>query len=143
MAQVVRLLVFARGLDHAHHEVRFACAGFDPMVFAGTSFARHDIFSLPRTTVKRALAKGKPIYSEAVLERYVEQELALFAQVKPDPVVGDVRLLLSTSTALVQVPFAMHIDAYRSPHAVCDTLTVPDAGLLQLAERLRCGAGGP
>jgi UDP:flavonoid glycosyltransferase YjiC (YdhE family) len=92
MAQVVRLAVLAHGLDPVRYDVHFACAGFDPLIFAGTSFAQHDIFSLPRATVERASAKGKAIYSAAVLERYVEQELALFAQVKPDAVVGDFRV---------------------------------------------------
>jgi UDP:flavonoid glycosyltransferase YjiC (YdhE family) len=132
MAQVVRLVVLARGLDPARHEVHFACAGFDPLLFAGTSFAQHDIFSLPRAAVERASAKGKPIYSAAVLERYVEQELALFARVEPDAVVGDFRLSLSTSTALAKIPFAMLINAYWSPHAVRDAFPVPDHPMVKL-----------
>jgi UDP:flavonoid glycosyltransferase YjiC (YdhE family) len=132
LAQVVRLVVLARGLDPARYEVHFACAGFAPLVFAATSFARHDIFSLPRAVVERASAKGKPIYSAAVLERYVAQELALFAQVKPDAVVGDFRLSLSTSTALARIPFAMLINAYWSPHAVRDVFPVPDHPMVRL-----------
>jgi UDP:flavonoid glycosyltransferase YjiC (YdhE family) len=66
MAQVVRLVVLARGLDPARYEVHFACAGFEPLLFAGTSFAQHDIFSLPRAAVERASAKGKAIHSEGL-----------------------------------------------------------------------------
>jgi len=132
MAQVVRLAVLAHGLDPVRYDVHFACAGFDPLIFAGTSFAQHDIFSLPRATVERASAKGKAIYSAAVLERYVEQELALFAQMKPDAVVGDFRLSLSTSSALARVPFAMLINAYWSPHAVRDAFPVPDHPMVRL-----------
>ena len=106
MAQIVRLVVLARSLDLARYEVHFACAGFEPMIFAGTSFAQHDVYSLPRATVEQASAKGEPIYDAAVLERYVEEEGALFAKVKPDAVVGDFRLSLSTSAALARIPFA-------------------------------------
>lgn len=132
MAQVVRLVVLARALDPARYEIHFACAGFDPLLFAGTAFVQHDIYSLPRAVVERASAKGKPIYSTAVLERYVGQELALFAQVKPDAVVGDFRLSLSTSTALARIPFAMLINAYWSPHAVRDVFPVPDHPMVRL-----------
>ena len=132
MAQVVRLVVLARGLDPVRYEVHFACAGFEPLLFAGTSFAQHDIFSLPRAVVERASAKGKPIYSTAVLERYVDQELALFARVKPAAVVGDFRLSLSTSTALARIPFAMLINAYWCPHAVRETFPVPDHPMVRL-----------
>jgi UDP:flavonoid glycosyltransferase YjiC (YdhE family) len=132
MAQVVRLAVLARGLDPARYQVHFACAGFDPMVFEGTSFARHDIYSLPREIVEKASSEGKPIYEEAVLEKYVEQELALFAQVKPDVVVGDFRLSLSTSGALARIPVATLINAYWSPHAVRDAFPVPDHPMVRL-----------
>jgi UDP:flavonoid glycosyltransferase YjiC (YdhE family) len=132
MAQVVRLVVLACALDPVRYEVHFACSGFDPLLFAGTSFAQHDIFSLPRAVVEQASAKGKPIYSAAVLERYVAQELALFARVKPDAVVGDFRLSLSTSTALARIPFAMLINAYWSPHAVRDVFPVPDHPMVRL-----------
>jgi UDP:flavonoid glycosyltransferase YjiC (YdhE family) len=132
MAQVVRLAVLARGLDPARYQVHFACAGFDPMVFDGTSFARHDIYSLPRAIVEKASSEGKPIYEEDVLEKYVEQELALFAQVKPDVVVGDFRLSLSTSGALARIPVATLINAYWSPHAVRDAFPVPDHPMVRL-----------
>jgi UDP:flavonoid glycosyltransferase YjiC (YdhE family) len=132
MAQVVRLSVLARGLDPTRHEVHFACAGFDPMVFEGASFSRHDIYSLPREIVEKASSEGKPIYEEAVLEKYVDQELALFAQVKPDVVVGDFRLSLSTSGALARIPVATLINAYWSPYAVRDAFPVPDHPMVRL-----------
>ena len=132
MAQVVRLVVLARSLAPARYQVHFACAGFEPLVFTDTSFARHGIFSLPRETVEQASAKGEPIYDATVLERYVEQERALFAEVKPDAVVGDFRLSLSTSAALARIPFATLINAYWSPHAVRDAFPVPDHPMVKL-----------
>lgn len=132
MAQVVRLVVLARALDPVRYDVHFACAGFDPLTFAGTSFTQHDIFSLPRVVIERASAKGKAIYGTTVLEHYVEQELALFARLRPDAVVGDFRLSLSTSAALARIPFAMLINAYWSPHAVRDAFPVPDHPMVSL-----------
>jgi UDP:flavonoid glycosyltransferase YjiC (YdhE family) len=132
MAQVVRLTVLARSLDAARYDVHFACAGFEPMIFAGTSFTRHEIYSLPREVVEKASSEGKPIYELAVLEQYVEQELALLAQVKPDAVVGDFRLSLSTSGALAKIPVATLINAYWSPHAVRDAFPVPDHPMVRL-----------
>ena len=46
LAQVVRLVTLARGLDPARFEVHFASAHFDELAFAGTSFTRHAVFSL-------------------------------------------------------------------------------------------------
>jgi UDP:flavonoid glycosyltransferase YjiC (YdhE family) len=132
MAQVVRLTVLARSLASAGYEVHFACAGFEPMIFGDASFTRHEIFSLPRATVEQASAKGEPIYDATVLEQYVEEEGALFAQVKPDAVVGDFRLSLSTSAALARIPFATLINAYWSPHAVRDAFPVPDHPMVKL-----------
>lgn len=132
MAQVVRLTVLARSLDPARYDVHFACASFEPMIFTGTSFTRHEIFSLPREVIEKASSEGKPIYEEAVLEKYVEQELALLSQVKPDVVVGDFRLSLSTSGALAKIPVATLINAYWSPHAVRDAFPVPDHPMVRL-----------
>jgi UDP:flavonoid glycosyltransferase YjiC (YdhE family) len=132
LAQVVRLAVLARGLDVASHDVHFACAGFDPLVFRGWPCTLHSIFSLPRASIERASAKGKPIYQVKVIERYVEEELSLFDKVEPDAVVGDFRLSLSTSTALARIPFAMLINAYWSPHAVRDGFPVPDHPMVRL-----------
>jgi UDP:flavonoid glycosyltransferase YjiC (YdhE family) len=132
MAQVVRLVVLAKGLDPARYDVHFACASFDPLIFSGTAFARHEIFSIPRAAVEQASADGKPIYDEAVLTRYVREEGDLLATVKPDAVVGDFRLSLSTSASLARVPFATLINAYWSPHAVRDAFPVPDHPMVKL-----------
>jgi UDP:flavonoid glycosyltransferase YjiC (YdhE family) len=132
MAQVVRLVVLATGLDPARYEVHFACASFDPLVFSGTSFARHEIFSIPRAAVEQASSGGKPIYDEAVLSRYVREEGALFAKVQPNVVVGDFRLSLSTSASLARIPFATLINAYWSPYAVRDAFPVPDHPMVKL-----------
>ena len=61
------------------------------------------------------LARGEPVFSRALLERYVEQDLALFEAVRPDVVVGDLRLSLAASARLAKVPYISLSNAYWSP----------------------------
>src|SRR5690606_22598052 len=74
LAQVVRLVVLARALDPARYEVHFASGEFSPLVFAGTSFVRHELETVDARRVLAALEAGKRLYEKSTLERYVAAE---------------------------------------------------------------------
>jgi UDP:flavonoid glycosyltransferase YjiC (YdhE family) len=137
LAQVVRLNVLARSLDPALYEVHFACAHFDELVFAGATFARHPIFTLDRKKVFGKLERGGRLYDAGVLSRYVDEELALFSAVRPDVVIGDLRLSLCASAEAAGIPYASLINAYWSRHMVREAFPLPDHPIVRLlGERL-------
>jgi UDP:flavonoid glycosyltransferase YjiC (YdhE family) len=137
LAQVVRLVVLARGLDPRRHEVHFASARFDDLVFAGTSFVRWPIESLDPATVHRRVHGGRRIYGLRTLRRYLEDDRRTLAAVRPEVVVGDLRLSLSVAAPLSGIPYAALINAYWSPHAVRPAFPLPDHPIVRLlGERL-------
>lgn len=116
LAHVGRVIALARALDPQRYDVHVACAeGYD-FCFEGCAFTRWPIRSIPSQQFLEALAEGKPVYDEATLHAYVEDDQALLAQVAPDVVVGDFRLSLSVSARLAKVPYVSLINAYWSPY---------------------------
>jgi UDP:flavonoid glycosyltransferase YjiC (YdhE family) len=132
LAQVVRLVTLARALDREHYEVHFACSHFDELCFRGSDFVRHEIFSLTEADLFRSIERGKRLYDERTLERYVEEERALLTRIRPELVVGDLRWSLSVSAPSLGVPHAALINAYMSPFAVRDAMPMPDHPIVAL-----------
>jgi UDP:flavonoid glycosyltransferase YjiC (YdhE family) len=135
LAQVVRLVTLARALDPRRYEVHFASAIFDDLVFGAPDlrhFQRHRIASLPAAVVDRRVARGLRPYGTRTLARYAREELTLFDAVRPDLVVGDLRLSLAASAPLAGVPHACLINAYWSPFAERDGFPLPDHPIVRL-----------
>src|SRR5688500_1171507 len=78
LAQVVRLLALARGLDPERYEVHFACGPFDAIAFEGTGIVPIPLFTVDRAAALKKVDRGDRLYEKDVLGRYVEEELALF-----------------------------------------------------------------
>lgn len=116
LAHVGRVIALASTLEPARYDVHVACANGYDFCFAGTRFTRWPIRSIPSRQFLSALADGKPVYDQATLERYVEDDLALLAEVSPDLVVGDFRLSLSVSARVAKLPYISLINAYWSPY---------------------------
>lgn len=132
LAQVVRLATLARALPPRRYEVHFASARFDELIFGGTDFVRHQLFSLSPATIDARVAGGRRLYGRRTLARYVRDERALFDAIRPDLVVGDLRMSLSVSTAVEQVPYANLINAYWSPDRVHQGFPLPDHPIVRL-----------
>ena len=137
LAQVVRLVVLARSLDRRRYQVHFASARFDELVFADTDFVRWPIRSLSPEQVERLVRGGRRLYGARTLRRYLEDDRRVLAAVRPDLVVGDLRLSLSVAAPLAGIPHAALINAYWSPHAVRPGFPLPDHPIVRLlGERL-------
>lgn len=132
LAQVVRLLALAEALPRDRYEVHFACGQGDDWLFEGQSFRRWSLSTLDGPSALSALARGKRIYEQSTLERYVKDELELLSVVKPDVVVGDFRLSLSVSTRVYGVHCGSLINAYWSPFAERESFPMPDHPLVRL-----------
>jgi UDP:flavonoid glycosyltransferase YjiC (YdhE family) len=146
LAQVVRLVTLARSLDAHRYEVHFASALFDDLVFGAPDvahFVRHRIASLPAAVVDRRVARGLRPYGRRTLARYLREELDLFERVRPDLVVGDLRLSLAVSAPLARVPHACIINAYWSPYAERDGFPLPDHPIVRLLGVERAGRHFP
>ena len=117
LAHVARPIALARKL---------VARGYRPIIAADPRFAglcppegwdTAEIRSIPSADFLRALARGKPVYDLATLERYVEDDLALLREVRPAVVVGDFRISLCVSARLAGVPYINISNAYWSPFA--------------------------
>lgn len=115
LAHVGRALTLAATLDPAVYDIHFACADGYDFCFKDTAYTRWPVTSIPSAQFLQALAKGKPVYSKATLTSYVEEDLRLLEQIRPDVVVGDFRISLSISARLAKVPYISLINAYWSP----------------------------
>ena len=132
LAQVVRLAVLARGLPREDFEVHFAAAHFDEMIFAGADLRRWPIASLPAALVDRRVRRGLRIYGRRTLQRYLAEDLRVIDAVRPDLVVGDLRLSLAVAAPLRAVPHAALINAYWSPFATRSGFPLPDHPIVRL-----------
>jgi UDP:flavonoid glycosyltransferase YjiC (YdhE family) len=128
LAHVGRPLALAETLDRGRYDVHIACAPGYEMFFKGSNARSWHIGSISSARFLAALAAGKPVYDAATLRRYVEDDLRVLREVRPDVVIGDFRLSLSISARLAGVPYVGVINAYWSPY-VRQHYRVPAIGL--------------
>jgi UDP:flavonoid glycosyltransferase YjiC (YdhE family) len=117
MAHFVRLLSLADTLDPAEYEVHFYAPRRFSSYLQNRSFATGELATMPGEQFLANIAKGAPMFSLPVLQGYVHQDRALIDRIRPDLVIGDMRLSLPVSAHLTEVPCAVMINAYWSPYA--------------------------
>ncbi len=121
LAHMARPFTLARALegvtDRPGYAVAFAADHRYDALFPNLPGSRESLYSIPSQQFLDALAKGTPVYDEATLARYVDDDRALLDRTRPDVVVGDFRLSLSISARLTQVPYVTISNLYWSPYA--------------------------
>ena len=132
LAQVVRLATLARSLPADAYEVHFASARFDPLVFAGTDFARWPIESVSPEEAERAVAWGLRVHGTTALWRQARADRVLLEAVQPHLVVSDLRWSLAATAPAAGIPLLTLANAYWSPFAVHRELPLPDHPLVSL-----------
>jgi UDP:flavonoid glycosyltransferase YjiC (YdhE family) len=140
LAHVGRPLALAATLDRRRYDVHIACAPGYEMFFKGSDVRSWHIGSISSARFLAALAAGNPVYDTRTLLHYVQDDLRLLRELRPDVVIGDFRLSLSVSARLAGVPYVGLINAYWSPY-VRQHYTVPAIGLsralpIAVADRL-------
>jgi UDP:flavonoid glycosyltransferase YjiC (YdhE family) len=116
LAHVARAFAMASVLDPARFDVHVA---WDPRynaLFGALRWPFHPITTMPGELFLRRLARGAPMHDRDTLEGYVEEDLAVLNNVRPDIVVGDFRLSLPVSARLAAVPLLTVANAYWSPN---------------------------
>lgn len=114
LAHVARCLVLAEAL-RSKYAVSLAVAASAHRHAPANRFRVTTLESIPSERFVEALRRGHPVYDENTLRRYVEDDLRLIDEIRPDLVVGDFRLSLSVSTRLRSVPYVAISNAYWSP----------------------------
>lgn len=125
LAHVARPAALLEALDAQRYDTFFAC---DPRVRRFVTLADErfrPLSSLAADRFAERLYRGAPVYETEELHAYVAADRALFADVRPDIVVGDFRLSLSVSARLHGLPYAAISNAYWSPWAADRTLPLP------------------
>lgn len=126
LAHVARPVVLAQALDAQKWQVEFAASDGFALCFAGTNWPRHKLTSIAARVFLERLAGGKPLYTAAELQSYVEEEVALIEKVRPDVVVGDFRLSLSVSARVAKIPYVAIANAHWSPYSALPDFPMPD-----------------
>lgn len=115
LAHIARPLALSQALDDSGCVLDFACNPQHHWLLKGFPGQAHPLYSISSADFLQTLAKGRPLYDVATLERYIADDLALIERVRPDAVVGDFRLSLSVSARLAGVPYLTISNAYWSP----------------------------
>ncbi len=114
LAHVARPLALAAGLPKHRYDVYLAA----PERYH--AWAVRGVKTLPLASQSpemfaERLARAVPIFSRNRLEAYYEEDLGLIGEVRPDVVVGDLRLSLAASARKAGVPYVSISNAYWSP----------------------------
>jgi UDP:flavonoid glycosyltransferase YjiC (YdhE family) len=117
LSHVARPHVLAGHLAPRGYNVLFARDPRYSRLFEEGGFPTTDIRSLPGSIVEARLMRHEPVYDADVLDRYVQDDLRLIREFKPDLVVGDFRHSLAVSSQLARVPYINIADAHWSPAA--------------------------
>lgn len=116
LAHVARPVALAKGLDPACYEVVMACDSRYQRFLEREPWQILPLHSISSQQFLRALANGSPVYDTTTLRGYVQEDIKLIEQIKPDLIVGDFRLSLSISARLVGIPYIAITNAYWSPY---------------------------
>lgn len=121
LAHVARPLMLAKELDAQQFDVVLCRPAEYTKLTSGLPFPVLDLECQDGDTFAHKLERGSPLYDFPILCRYVDADLALIDQEKPDVVVGDFRLSLSVSARLRSIPYIAICDAYWSPERPLST----------------------
>ncbi len=114
LAHVARPLALAAALPADRFEAMIACPeAYRAWVPAQVSWT--PLHTQPPSRFAARLRAGRPVFDRALLERYVQDDLDLLAQIRPDLVVGDARVSLAASARRAGVPYVAITNAYWHP----------------------------
>jgi UDP:flavonoid glycosyltransferase YjiC (YdhE family) len=116
MAHFVRPLALAQSLATSEYDICFYAPAAYARYLCGTNFTTGTLETLPNEQFVENLAKGAPMYPLDTLRGYVRQDREIIQRIKPDLVVGDLRLSLPISARLEKTRFALIMNAYWSPY---------------------------
>lgn len=126
MAHVARPAVLAGTLAANDYDVHFAAADRFSFCAPGGGVTCWPLTSMPADEFLDNIAAGRPPFDTMTLGRYIDDDLRILSHVRPDLVVGDLRLSLAVSCRIFGVPYAAITNATWSPFAVDPTYPIPE-----------------
>ena len=132
LAHVARPSVLAAALDADKFELHFASNGQFAFCHSNQVLSLHQIGSIEPQEFLRRLGAGRPLYSYAELDVYVEEDMTLIDAVKPDMIVHDFRLSLGISARRAGVPLLTICNSHWSPYAIRERMCAPDLPMARL-----------
>jgi len=117
MAHFVRLLALADAVGEECFDVHFYAPRRFTRHLQNRPFATGELATKPGDQFLASIAKGAPMFPVDVLRGYVQEDRELMKAIRPDLVVGDMRLSLPISARQEGIPCAVMINAYWSPYA--------------------------
>src|SRR5271169_1448736 len=100
MAHFVRPLALADALDTSRYDIHF----YAPSRFSGylkdKPFTIGELRTMPGEQFLANTGKGAPVFPADVIRGYVKQDRELIGRIKPNLVIGDMRLSLPISARL-------------------------------------------
>jgi UDP:flavonoid glycosyltransferase YjiC (YdhE family) len=117
MAHFVRPLALAEALDTAEYDISFYAPRRFSRYLQDKPFPIGDLASMPGERFLSNIDHGKPPFPADVIRGYVQQDRELIRSLRPDLVIGDMRLSLPISARLEGARYAVMINAYWSPYA--------------------------
>ncbi|WP_026476570.1 glycosyltransferase [Alkaliphilus transvaalensis] len=115
LSHIVRPLYLARCLDKEKYEISFACSEAFKGFVEGKVDHYYEIPSMSPGEFEKRLESPKKIYDNKILSQYIDSELQLLSEVKPDVVIGDMRATLAISARQANIPYINISNAYWSP----------------------------
>jgi UDP:flavonoid glycosyltransferase YjiC (YdhE family) len=132
LAHVARPSLLGAALDPGAYDIHFASNGQFAFCHDALAWSEHHLAGIPTRLFVDRLARGKPVFTGAELQSYVEDDLRLLAEVKPDLVVSDFRLSLGVAARHAGVPLLSICNAHWSPYLPVRHLPAPDLPIARL-----------
>lgn len=133
LAHVVRSAMLAKSLCCKGYTVYFACDNYFDSALVNLdlpiNFRRVLLPARNPETVLDILNKGGCLFDYELLNTYMQNELALIRELKPDLIFGDMRPSLAVSSSISRVTYCNITNAYWTPHAQLKTLPLPCLGI--------------
>jgi UDP:flavonoid glycosyltransferase YjiC (YdhE family) len=117
MAHFVRPLALAEALDPDRYDIHFYAPSRYSRYLQNKAFTIGELASMPGEQFLANLAKGRPLFPSDTIRGYVAQDRELMRTLRPELVIGDMRLSLPISARLERAPYAVIFNAYWSPFA--------------------------
>ena len=108
--------MLARAAQQMGYDVVFATDERDHWLLRQDTLHVRSIHSISPAQFLGAIAQGSPLFDYETLRAYVDEDLRLIENVRPDLVIGDLRFSLSVSARLANVPYVAISNAYWSPY---------------------------
>ncbi len=114
LAHVARAMVMARRLAGEGADIVFATGSAHLALARREGFDPCEMHCVPPARAYDAIRSGSHIFDMPTLVRYVKSDLALFQRVRPDLIVGDMRLSLNISAELAGLEYWSILSGYMT-----------------------------